>query len=478
MATVLIVDDEPMLGMLLSETVSQEGWTPVCAGSPAEAKKIIGTREFDVVLLDIQLPDGSGLEALPSFVNVVGAPEVIIVTGYGHPDAAGLALEHGAWDYVEKPINIKKIILTIRRALEFRQAKMAGKKSRILKRNGIVGASQAISESLEQMAQAADGDHSVLLSGETGTGKELFARAIHLNSQRADFNFVVVDCTALSETLIESSLFGHVKGAFTDAGRDRDGLIKLANRGTLFLDEIGELPLEIQKKFLRVLEEKQFRPVGSTTEIKSDFRLISATNRDLDEMVRNGTFRSDLLYRVKAQNIVLPPLRNRKEDISELVSYYISKICRRMGIDIKTVHPEFMQCLYEYPWPGNVRELVNVLDRVICSDRTAPALFHKHLPLEIRAAVIRRQAGSTGVPDATERTAKALPAAAQPKSVDQHLESWQDFRKTALETAEKDYFERLLTATGGDISQMVKIADMSKSRIYGLISKHDLTVKK
>ncbi len=473
MSTILIIDDEPSICMLLSETVSQEGWASLSAHTLAEAQKMTATNEVDIVLLDIHLPDGSGLEAIASFVNTAGAPEVLIITGYGDSDAAGLALEHGAWDYIEKPINIKKIILSIRRALQFREAKMIGKKRRVLKRNGIVGVSQAINDSLEQMAEAADGDHSVLLSGETGTGKELFARAIHLNSQRAEHNFMVVDCTALSETLIESSLFGHVKGAFTDAGRDRDGLIKLAHRGTLFLDEIGELPLEIQKKFLRVLEEKQFRPVGSTTELKSDFRLISATNRNLEEMVENGTFRSDLLYRIKSQKLVLPPLRDRKEDISELAHHYQSKICRRMGIPPKTIHPEFLQCLYDYDWPGNVRQLVNVLDQVICSARNTPALFHKHLPVEIRSAVIRRQTRAAGADEQAKERAQStnLPDA-------QNMTTWQDFRKTALENAETEYFEHLLSITQGDIGQMVKIADMSKSRIYGLIQKHNLTPKK
>ena len=467
MANILIIDDEPSICLLLSETVSQEGWSSVSAHTLAEAQKAIIDNNIDIVLLDIHLPDGSGLEAIPSFINTPGNPEVIIITGYGHADAAGLALEHGAWDYVEKPINIKKIILSIRRALQFRQAKLVGKKSRILKRNGIVGNSQAINDCLGQMAEAADGDHSVLLSGETGTGKELFARAIHLNSQRADHNFMVVDCTALSETLIESSLFGHVKGAFTDAGRDRDGLIKLAHRGTLFLDEIGELPLEIQKKFLRVLEDKKFRPVGSTTELKSDFRLISATNRNLEEMVEKGTFRSDLLYRIKSQKLILPPLRERKEDIPELVNHYQARICRRMAIPPKTIHPEFIQCLYDYEWPGNVRELVNILDQVICSARSTPALFHKNLPVEIRSAVIRKQTRPVIEPE-EEMVIYNNP----------EMTSWQEFRKVALDAAEAKYFEKLLAVTGGDIRQMVKTADMSKSRIYGLINKHNLTLKK
>ncbi len=473
MVTILIIDDEPSICMLLSETMSGEGWKPVCASTLTEAHKIIMNEEIDLVLLDINLPDGSGLEAVSSFVNTAGAPEVIIITGYGHPDAAGLALEHGAWDYIEKPINIKKMVLSIRRALQFRQAKQTGKKSRLLKRNGIVGISQAINDCLEQMAEAADGDHSVLLSGETGTGKELFAQAIHLNSQRSKQNFMVVDCTALSETLIESSLFGHVKGAFTDAGRDRDGLIKLAHRGTLFLDEIGELPLEIQKKFLRVLEEKKFRPVGSTTELKSDFRLISATNRNLEKMVEKGTFRNDLLYRIKSQKLMLPPLRMRKEDIPELVHHYQARICRRMAIEPKIIHPEFMQCLYDYDWPGNVRELVNVLDQVICSARNTPALFHKHLPVEIRSAVIRQQTRPAETADKQEMTGQK-----QVPPEDPGMTSWQNFRTAAMEEAEKKYFDQLLSVTQGDIGKMVKIAGISKSRIYGLINKHGLTPKK
>lgn len=473
MSTILIIDDEPAICMLLAETVSGEGWTPQFAHTISEGLKKATADKTDIVLLDVHLPDGSGLEAISAFVNTAGAPEVLIITGYGDPDAAGLALEFGAWDYIEKPINIKKIVLSISRALQFRQAKLADKKGRVMKRNGIVGVSQAINEALEQMAEAADGDHSVLLSGETGTGKELFARAIHLNSQRADQNFVVVDCTALSETLIESSLFGHVKGAFTDASRDRDGLIKLAHRGTLFLDEIGELPLEIQKKFLRVLEEKSFRPVGSTAELKSDFRLISATNRNLDEMVEKGTFRRDLLYRVKSQQLTLPPLRYRREDIPALVHHYQARICRRMAIPPKTIHPEFLQCLCDYDWPGNVRQLVNMLDQVICSARATPALFHKHLPVEIRSAVIRQQTRSSDRSDPPD-----TPEPPRVIAGDNGMTSWQQYRKTALEQAETEYFEQLLAVTGGDIGKMVQIADMSKSRIYGLINKHNLAIRK
>ncbi|MFO8049434.1 MAG: sigma-54 dependent transcriptional regulator [Desulfosudaceae bacterium] len=468
MTTILIIDDEQPICSLLSETILNEGWDePVVANNLSDARQTATAQPVDIVLLDIHLPDGSGLENLPFFINSPGRPEVIILTGYGHSDAAGLALEYGAWDYIEKPVNIKNLALSIHRAIEFRQAKQAMKQSRILKRNGIIGSSPVINDCLEQMAEAAEGDHSVLVAGETGTGKELLARAIHLNSQRAAENFIVVDCTALSETLIESNLFGHVKGAFTDAGRDRDGLVKLAHRGTLFLDEIGELPPEMQKKFLRVLEEKKFRPVGSTAEVTSDFRLISATNRDLDEMVDQGSFRKDLLYRIKSQKLTLPPLRQRKEDLSELTNHYLARICRRLDIPPKTIQPEFMQCLHVYDWPGNIRELVNVLDQVVCSAKNTPVLFHKHLPIEIRSTVIRQQTSSPDKPRQTPGSGSAM-------GRNPDLTAWPDFRKAVLEETEKSYLKRLTAETNGDIDEMIRLSGLSKSRIYGLLSKHNL----
>ncbi len=468
MANVLIIDDEEVMCTVLAEVVSRGGWSPVCVKSLHRARELAEDDYFDIVLLDIYLPDGNGLEVLPDFVNTHSQPEVIIMTGYGHGESADLALKHGAWDYLTKPFNQKKITLSIKRALEFRKAKLARQKHRILKRDHIVGTSLAINEALSLVGEAARGEHSVLITGETGTGKELFARAIHINSQRAKRHFIVVDCTSLSEHLIESSLFGHVKGAFTDAYQNRTGLIEMAHQGTLFLDEIGELPLAIQKKLLRVLEEKRFRPIGSTTEKTSDFRLVSATNRDLEKMVAAGAFRDDLLYRIKSQELRLPPLRHRKEDISELVNHYMSRICRRMNISPKTMQPEFLNCLLAYDWPGNVRELVNVMDQVLCASQELPTLFHKQLPMEIRSAHIRQESEMDDQPafapaDHTEppelRTDLASP-----------LPSWQKYRQMA----EKAYFSQLLAETNGDISKMQKIARMSKSRLYDLINKHQL----
>lgn len=472
MPTILIVDDDPSICILLSETVIQEGWTAVGAHNLNDALKKAESNDIDVVLLDIHLPDGSGLKTLPSFVGSERQPEVIIITAYGCEDAPGLALEYGAWDYLEKPFNLKKIVLSIRRALEFRRAKMNSRRPRILKRAGIIGSSPAINNCLEQMSEAAEGEHSVLLLGETGTGKELFARAIHLNSQRADQNFVVVDCATLNSTLMGSTLFGHVKGAFTDASRNRDGLIKLAHRGTLFLDEIGEMPPEMQKQLLRVLEEKKFRPVGGTTEIDSDFRLISATNQDLADMTQNGTFRKDLLYRINAQKLVLPPLRDRKEDIPELVNHYQSKICRRMGMSPKIIQPEFMQCLLEYDWPGNVRELINVLEQAISTGKALPALFHKHLPAELRSCVILRQshtADKSALPPPAATAGPALPDG-------EDIINWNSYRKIILNDAEKKYFEQLLSITRGDIDRVAEMAQISKSRVYGLLGKHNLSL--
>lgn len=468
MAKILIVDDDAALCAMLSEITSRQGWQSVSVSSLVEAREMMtAANDFDVVLLDISLPDGSGLYALPYFIKSARKPEVIIITGEGGENAASLALNSGAWDYIEKPLNVKKIVLPIQRALEYRQARMAAGRGRIFKREGIVGSGPAMNGCLEHLAEAADGDHNILLYGETGTGKELFARTIHFNSHRREKNFVVVDCAALTTGLVESILFGHVKGAFTDAVRDRDGLIRLADGGTLFLDEVGELPLEMQKKFLGVLENRRFRPVGDTAEIESDFRLIAATNRNLEEMTEKGLFREDLFYRLKAQKLVIPPLRSRKEDIAELVNYYLARLCQRTGTQPRICQPEFMRCLYGYDWPGNVRELINLLDMVVSTVSKDQMLYHKDLPVEIRLAVMNQQIKGS---QKFEKPAAEDQAAA----VAEELATWHDFRKAGLQNLEQEYLGRLLEKTRGDLGQMTDIAGMGKSRIYELLEKHGL----
>ncbi|MDD5167173.1 MAG: sigma-54 dependent transcriptional regulator, partial [Syntrophales bacterium] len=284
MANILIIDDDQMLCNAMSMKFKMMEHRVSCALTLEDGVREANRNSFDVVYLDVRLPDGNGLDALSIIRKMDDPPEVIIMTGSGDPDGAELAIKNGAWDYIEKPSSINNMILPLVRALQYRDVKLATKPSMKLNRDGIIGNSIPMRACLDQVAEASGSNANVLLSGETGTGKELFAWAIHNNSSRSQRNFVVVDCAALSETLVESMLFGHEKGAYTGADKTKEGLIKQADGGTLFLDEVGELPFSIQKSLLRVLQEHRFRPLGSNHEIGSDFRLVAATNRNLDEM--------------------------------------------------------------------------------------------------------------------------------------------------------------------------------------------------
>ena len=275
-----------------------------------------------------------------------------------------MAIESGAWDYVEKGSSLDDVFLPLIRALQFRREEQRGSRLAAgFKRKGLVGESKAIMDCLGEAALAATFDLPVLVTGETGTGKELVSLAIHDNSSRANRNFVVVDCASLPESLVESLLFGHEAGAYTGAGPARDGLLKQADGGTLFLDEIGELPPGIQKSFLRVLQEYSFRRVGGLKEINSHFRLIAATNRNLVRMAEQGGFRPDLLYRLNNLTIKLPPLRERRGDIPMLTTFHLRQLCHHQGLEQKGFSVEVLEMLCNYDWPGNIRELFNVIDQ-------------------------------------------------------------------------------------------------------------------
>ncbi|RLB62102.1 MAG: sigma-54-dependent Fis family transcriptional regulator, partial [Deltaproteobacteria bacterium] len=354
MAKILIIDDEEMMCATLSTLVERKKHIATSAMTLREGIDLAASEDFDVVFLDVKMPDGNGLDALPTIEASPSNPEVIIMTGFGDPNGAELAIKCGAWDYIEKGFSIKEITLSLERALQYRKEKKEAdlkRKPIRLKRENIIGSSPALNNCLDLVAQAAESDANVFITGETGTGKELFARAVYENSLRSKENFVVVDCTSLPETLVESLLFGHERGSFTGADRSQNGLVRQAHKGTLFLDEVGELPMTLQKSFLRVLQEHRFRPVGSNKEVESEFRLIAATNRDLDAMVESGEFRSDLLFRLRTFIIELPPLRERREDIKELARYHIDKFCNQYSLDSKGFSPEFLQTLMSYPWP-------------------------------------------------------------------------------------------------------------------------------
>ncbi|HQP30661.1 MAG TPA: sigma-54 dependent transcriptional regulator, partial [Deltaproteobacteria bacterium] len=292
-ARILIIDDDTKICRMLHGLAKGLGHTPDTANTLERGLELAYGGDYDLILLDLQFPEGDGLQALPELLRAPSRPEVIIITGAGI-QGAEVAFTHGAWDYVPKPFLMDEISLPIARALQYREEKRAERPLKTLDRVGIIGSSEAITHCLESVAKASASDASVLIRGETGTGKELFARAIHANSRRSGANFIVVDCGALPETLVESILFGHERGAFTGAERRRDGLLQQAQGGTLFLDEIGELPYAMQKALLRAIQEKRVRPLGSAQEVAVDFRVVAATNKDLDTMVHGQTFREDL----------------------------------------------------------------------------------------------------------------------------------------------------------------------------------------
>ena len=470
MANVLIIDDDISMNSALSRVVKRMDHNVASAFTLNEGLQMAIAEAFDAVYLVVRLPDGNGLDILPKIRETDSSPEIIIITGAGDPDGAELAIKNGAWDYIEKPSSIKAMALPLVRALQYREEKIArclssAKGIRALKRGGIVGNSPRLTSCLDLLAQAASTDASVLITGETGTGKELFARAIHENSSRAEQNFIVVDCASLPETLVESVLFGHEKGSFTGADRNREGLIRQADGGTLFLDEVGELPLSVQKVFLRVLQEHRFRPVGAKYEVSSKFRLVVATNRNLDGMVEDGLFRQDLLYRLKSFVIDLPPLRERCEDIRELAMYYMAMFCERNGSGVKGFSPDLFEVLQAYPWPGNIRELVNVMERVVAVARGEPTLYSTHLPTDIRVQVARaslgkKTAGEDYLPDLKDTAFPTL----------------KELRKAAINRIEQQYLQDLITHTGGNIEEACQLSGLQRARLYELLKSYSISL--
>ncbi len=465
MANILIVDDNSALCDLLCRQLERIGHHAANALTIEDGLRKVASQNFDVVYLDVNLPDGSGLEALPQIVKAASTPEVIIITAEGDPDGAELAIQSGAWDYIEKPVSLKEMMLPLARALQYRNEKKRQKPLAALKRENILGNSPQLQKCLDLLAEAAGSEENVLITGETGTGKELFAKAIHENSERSEKDFVVVDCTALPDTLVDSILFGHEKGAFTGANKTHTGLFKQADGGILFLDEIGELPLAIQKSFLRVLQERRFRPLGSQHELESNFRLLAATNKNLDKMVADGRFRKDLLFRLKSLVIHLPPLKDRSGDIKEITIHFIRKLSEKSGEHIKGFAPEFFEALQHYSWPGNVRELLSTLDRAVVASKGEPTLFPKHLPTHIRVHLAR-----TAVQ--RNETAEFDPGSlAEPPEILLPLKA---YRESAVMELEREYFQKLLSLTRRDIQKACRISGLSRSRLYHLIKKYKI----
>jgi two-component system NtrC family response regulator len=464
MAHILIIDDDPLVSETIANVVTRMGHQATCAFNLHDGLEKTFSDEMDIVFLDVRLPDGNGLDVLPRIQAAASSPEVIIMTGYGDPDGAELAIRHGVWDYIQKPSTVDAMTLPLVRALQYRQEKKSRSAPAALKRQGIVGNSSGMKTCLELLAQVAPSEATVLITGETGTGKELFALAIHENSPRARKSFVVVDCAALPENLVESILFGHEKGAYTGADKAEEGLVLAADGGTLFLDEVGELPHSIQKSFLRVLQERRFRPVGGKQEFFSNFRLIAASNRNLDEAVRQEKFRADLLFRLRSFTIELPPLRERAKDIEDLATYYADILAKRHGMEPKEFSPEFLGMLAQHSWPGNVRELINALERALVNGRQERVLFPKHLPVHIRVQVVRSSVGEKGTTDNSEVT-PFVPA----------FPTIKELREKALAQAEQKYLKDLISLTRGNIKEACRVSGLSRSRLYLLLKRHNIS---
>lgn len=462
MAKVLIVDDEEVVCKLLAMPIRKEKHHVTYALTLEEGLTCAADGDFDVIFLDVNLPDGNGLDALPKFKAAPSSPDIIIITGAGNPDGAELAIRSGAWTYIQKPPSMADIILQLNRVLQYRTEKQQRLHPAVLRRDGIVGSSPQLEACLTEVAQVAGSDVNVLITGETGTGKELFANAIHNNSFRADKKFVVVDCASLPENLVNSMLFGHTKGSFTGAQKDRSGLIKEADGGTLFLDEVGELSLAHQKEFLRVLQENRFRPLGSNREIKSDFRLIAATNRDLNQMVNAGLFRKDLLYRIQSFNLHLPPLKSRPQDIKEMAQHWINLLCDNQGIETKGFSPDFFEALISYDWPGNFRELIHTMERVFTVARFDPTLFARHLPTKIRVYQARSQLNGREETNDNRLSEKQVHV----------FQKLSEVRDAAVAEAEKQYLQNLMAYTQGEMKASIRISGLSQSRLYSLMKKY------
>ncbi|GAB5046793.1 sigma-54-dependent transcriptional regulator [Thermodesulfovibrio sp. TK110] len=364
---VLIVDDEMGILDTVSGILEDEGYKTITAVDAETAMDILDKEEIDLIFLDVWLPKMNGIEAIKKIKEKDLHIPVIMISGHGNVEVAVQAVKLGAFDFLEKPLSMERIILTAERALEFKRLEKENIKLRssATKKYELIGSSQAMKKIKTQIEMIARGDSRVLILGESGTGKELVARTIHLLSHRASAPFVEVNCAAIPQELIESELFGHEKGAFTGAIDRKIGKFELANEGTLFLDEIGDMSLLTQAKLLRVIETQKFQRVGGTRDITVNVRIISATNKDLTEEIKKGNFREDLYWRLNVVPIYIPPLRERKEDIPELINYFIDEFNREKGWKKKTVEHQAMKILQNYDWPGNVRELRNAVERLM-----------------------------------------------------------------------------------------------------------------
>ena len=448
---IAVVDDEALTRTWLGEILRGAGYEVTTGASGEDAVRLVQDLGPALMLLDLRLPDAEGIEVLRRCREIDHDLVVIIVTAYGEIDTAVRAVKAGAYHFLEKSVDPVDLLITVEKGVETRRLRHDVAVLRAQHRwqfanVELVGRSRALRDILQAVEKLARTESAtVLMLGESGTGKDLVARAIHARSERRDRPFLEINCTALPEQLVESELFGHERGAFTDARERKKGLAELADGGTLFLDEIGDMPVGAQVKLLRFLEDARFRRVGGTTDIRVDVRVIAATNRDLDQAVADETFRSDLYYRLKVVPLRIPPLRERPDDVAPLAQYFVERLARDLNRDVPTLTPDAIRVLEAYPWPGNVRELRNVFERALILEDTQE-IGPEHLPEEIRGCP--RPAAGSGPP-------VSLPP--------------EGFR---LEEVERDLIQQAVTRTGGNVSRAAKLLGLSRGALRYRLEKY------
>jgi two-component system response regulator PilR (NtrC family) len=439
---ILVVDDEKSMCDFLEIMLQKEGYEVLSTTSGEKALELLDNNLYSMILTDVKMPGADGFAVLRKTKEVSPDTVVIMITAYGSPEGAVTAIKEGAYDYITKPFRVEEVKITIKKALE---------RSDLIKENirlrqaveerykfwNIIGKSPKMQRVYDLVEKVSQTKANVLITGESGTGKELVAKAIHYNSNRKDNSFVTLNCGAIPENLLESELFGHMKGSFTGAIANKRGLLEMAEGGTLFMDEIGELPLALQVKLLRVIQEREFKRVGGVDDIKVNVRIISASNQDLQQKVAHGSFREDLFYRLNVIQIKLPPLRERKEDVTLLMSHFVKKYSTETGKKIEGVSPEAMVLLLSYDFPGNVRELENIIERSITLE-TAETITERHIRSYLNERLI-----SKGTPPSLE-----IP------------EEGMDLNKV-VEDLEKAFILKALEQTGGIKKKAAEILGMN-----------------
>lgn len=441
-AVICIVDDEEGIRESLSGIFEDEGYTVLTASTAEEAFVLLRDQPVDLVFLDVWLPGTDGIEVLSKIKAQSPDLPVVMISGHGNIELAVSATKIGAYDFLEKPLSLERVLIVASRALERRSLEMENRALRedLTRKWHLVGNSPKMQLLNEQIDMAAKSNSRVLILGESGAGKELVAHILHEKSTRAGKPFIEMNCAAIPQELIESELFGHEKGSFTGAFERKKGKFELADGGTLFLDEVGDMSLSTQAKVLRVIETQEFQRVGGSKNIKVDVRIISATNKDLTEEVKKGTFREDLLYRLNVIPIHIPPLRQRKEDIPELVDYFLEYFAAEYGQKPKKISPEALQMLAAYDWPGNIRELRNVIERLVIMN---PSSTITH-----RSIVLGESARSDYFSFSTLREAR--------------------------ESFERDFIMKKLEENNWNISKTAEVLDIERSNLHRKIKAYDI----